>query len=94
MKSKIHVFSRMFARLTPVNMLLFILFAVFATANATQLTLETDAQTGEKYVNMSVSNGSDSLILSEDITSFKVYDDGGKTGNYASSQGQNSQADL
>ena len=108
MKNRFHVFSRMFTKLfsnkfpepaegtktIKLNMLLFILFAVFATANATQLTLETDAQTGEKYVNMSVSNGSDSLILSEDITSFKVYDDGGKTGNYASSQGQNSQADL
>ena len=108
MKSKIHVFSRMFTKLfsnkfpepaegtktIKLNMLLFILFAVFATANATRLTLQTDAQTGEKYVNMSVSNGSDSLILSEDITSFKVYDDGGKTGNYASSQGLDSQADL
>ena len=108
MKNRFHVFSRMFTKLfsnkfpepaegtktIKLNMLLFILFAVFATANATRLTLQTDAQTGEKYVNMSVSNGSDSLILSEDITSFKVYDDGGKAGNYASSQGQDSQADL
>ena len=34
MKSKIHVFSRMFARLTPVNMFLFILFAMFAVPSA------------------------------------------------------------
>ena len=67
MKKSFHVFF------------LFVLFAFFAvnSAWAADVTLQTDAQTGEKYVNMPAEDTDELTISSEDIanglTSFKVY---------------------
>ncbi len=70
MKTRFHVVS-----------LLCLVFALAVTAGAGQLTLQTDSESNTKYVNMPVT-GIDTLVLSEQ-TSFKVYDDGGKDGDYA-----------
>ena len=77
MKKSFHVFF------------LFVLFAFFAVnaAWAADVTLQTDAQTGEKFVNMPATGTSTVNITSNDIangiTTIKVYDDGGKDGNYS-----------
>lgn len=70
MKTRFHVVS-----------LLCLVFALAVTAGAGQLTLQTDSESNTKYVNMPVT-GIDTLVLSEQ-TSFKVYDNGGKDGDYA-----------
>ncbi len=65
-----------------------LLLLSFATmASAIEVNLQTDDETGEKYVNMPVS-GTDNLTITADdiangITSFKVYDDGGKNGDFS-----------
>ena len=76
MKKSFHVFF------------LFVLFAFFAVnaAWAADVTLQTDAQTGEKYVNMPKGKGY--ITIPEGVTSFKIYDDGGKDGNYSGDYGQ------
>ena len=67
------------------------LFAFVTVASANQVTLQDDADTGEKYVNMPAPghpDGKDTLFISAEdiaggITTFKVYDDGGKDGNFS-----------
>lgn len=63
MKTKFHVFF-----------LFSLIFTLAVAANAGQVSLQTNSETDEKYVNMPV-NGVDTLILGSE-TSFKVYDDG------------------
>ena len=80
MKSKIHVFSRMFARLTPVNMFLFILFAMFAVQASWAQTISSNGA----GVNVPCS-GSSSVYLSDNVSYIYVYDDGGPSANYSNS---------
>ncbi len=63
------------------------IFAVFAlsmaatsTAWAAQRTLESDGN-GGFYINMPAT-GTDELVIPDNVTSFKVYDDGGAEGGY------------
>ena len=67
MKTRFHVF--------------FLLFAFAVCANAGQLTLQTDSESGKKYVKMPTT-GTDTLVLDEAVP-FQVYDDGGKDNNYS-----------
>ena len=57
------------------------IFACSVSASAGKITLTQDAD-GTYYVNMP-KTGTDTLMLDGTITSFKVYDDGGKNANYA-----------
>ena len=57
------------------------IFACSVSASARKITLTQDAD-GTYYVNMP-KTGTDTLMLDGTITSFKVYDNGGKNGNYA-----------
>lgn len=71
------------------------LLAFVTVAGANQVTLQDDADAGEKYINMP-SSGSDTLsINAEDIaggiTTFKVYDNGGKNGYFSRSANGNLQ---
>ena len=72
MKTRFHVFF-----------LFSLIFTLAMVANARQVSLQTNSETDEKYVNMPV-NGVDTLILGSE-TSFKVYDDGGAEYEYSSS---------
>lgn len=71
----------------------FLAFAAMAAASdvSDDVTLQTDPQTGELYVNMVPVAKSEQqmnrwgtlyLTIPDGVTSFKVYDDGGKNGNY------------
>ena len=74
MKKRFHVFF------------LFALFAFFAVnaAWARQVTLSIDPYTGDRFINISKdSNDPDTLAIPSNVTTFKVYDDGGKDGNYS-----------
>ena len=71
------------------------LLAFATVAGANQVALQDDADAGEKYINMP-SSGSDTLsINAEDIaggiTTFKVYDNGGKNGYFSSGANGNLQ---
>lgn len=71
------------------------LLAFVTVAGANQVALQDDADAGEKYINMP-SSGSDTLsINAEDIaggiTTFKVYDNGGKNGYFSSGANGNLQ---
>ena len=59
------------------------IFACSVSASAGKITLTQDAD-GTYYVNMP-KTGTDTLMLDGTITSFKVYDDGGKSANYSNS---------
>ena len=59
----------------------FLLFAFAMSANAGQLTLQTDSESGKKYVKVPVT-GTDTLVLDEAVP-FQVYDDGGKDSDYS-----------
>ena len=72
MKTRFHVFF-----------LFSLIFTLAMVANARQVSLQTNSETDEKYVNMPV-NGVDTLILGSE-TSFKVYDDVGAEYEYSSS---------
>ena len=73
MKSKIHVFSRMFtekfAELAKVNMFLFVLFAVLMSQSAWAANISVTT-TGQS-VNMPTS-GSTTATISSSVKSFKV----------------------
>ena len=71
MKKKFHVFF------------LFTLIALLSAnaAFAATVTFQTD-ENGDKYVNLP-SSGTDEINIAADVTSFYVYDDGGKDGNYS-----------
>ena len=61
----------------------FFLVALFAVlANAAQLNLQTDPDTQEKFITMSAT-GSDTFVVPDGVTSFKIYDDGGKNDDYS-----------
>ena len=70
MKTRFHVFF-----------LFSLIFTLAMTANARQVTLQTDSETGVKYINMPEWDF-DTLNLTA-ATSFTVYDDGGENGNYS-----------
>ena len=70
MKTKFHVFF-----------LLSLIFTFAMTANAGQVSLQTNPETGGKYINMPVTDY-DTLVL-DAATSFKVFDDGGEYGLYS-----------
>ena len=70
MKKSFHVFF------------LFVLFAFFAVnaAWARQVTLSIDPYTGDRFINISKdSNDPDTLAIPSNVTTFKVYDDGGSS---------------
>jgi hypothetical protein len=64
-----------------------LLLSLATMAGAADVELQTDAEMGEKYVNMPKTDTNVVSITAEDIangiTSFKVYDDGGKNGNFS-----------
>ena len=61
----------------------FFLVALSAVmANAAQLNLQTDPDTQEKFVTMS-GTGTDTFVIPSGVTSFKIYDDGGKNDDYS-----------
>ena len=62
----------------------FFLMALFAVmANAAQLNLQTDPNDpSEKFITMS-GTGTDTFVIPSGVTSFKVYDDGGKYDDYS-----------
>ena len=60
--------------------ILMVLFAVSATW-AEAVSLAEDGDDGSLYVNLPTT-GTNTLEIGTDVTSFKVYDDGGRTGNY------------
>ena len=70
MKTRFHVFF-----------LFSLIFTLAMTANARQVSLQTDSETGVKYINMPEWDF-DTLNLTA-ATSFTVYDDGGENGNYS-----------
>ena len=84
MKSKIHVFSRLFTKkfteLAKVNLLLFVLFTVFAVPSARAVTI---SNSGAK-VNVPCT-GTTTVYVSSGVEYFYVYDDGGETANYSNS---------
>ena len=61
------------------------LLALFALAASTTwariVTLQTDSETGEYFIEMPTSD-IDTLVVPNGVKSFKVYDDGGKDGTY------------
>jgi len=63
--------------------LFLLMFATFVSADAFRL--QTDLMTGEFYFNMPKS-GEHSLSIDGAVKSFKLYDDGGKDGNYSYSK--------
>jgi hypothetical protein len=88
MKSKIHVFSRMFtekfAELAKVNMLLFILFAVLMTQSAWAYDLSSN---GEAVTLPCTDPKTVSVNKYNPVTSFVIYDDGGSGNNYSNNCG-------
>lgn len=70
MKTRFHVFF-----------LFSLIFTLAVAANAGQVALLTDSETGGKYINMPVTDY-DTLVL-DAATSFKVFDDGGEYGLYS-----------
>ena len=64
-----------------------LLLSLVTMAGAVDVELQTDADTGEKYVNRPKTDTNVVSITAEDIangiTSFKVYDVGGKNGNFS-----------
>ena len=61
----------------------FFLVALFAVlANAAQLNLQTDPDTQEKFITMS-GTGTDTFVVPSGVTSFNIYDDGGKNDYYS-----------
>ena len=81
MKNRFHVFSRMFARLTPVNMFLLILFAVFAVPSVWALPGEGIGRQGAG----ATMDCSEPFFVSptNGVTQFYLYDDGGPNGSYS-----------
>ena len=80
---------RLFSRAT-LMLVLSLLTATTAWADNVSLSVDGDiaeGTAGHYYVNMPA-NGTNTLTLTDaSITTFKVYDDGGKSGNYSSSSG-------
>ena len=63
---------------------LLVLFTLIATmAWAENVTLKTDIETGELYINFPTT-GTDVVEIPDDVTEFRVYSDGGKDGYYSS----------
>ena len=79
MKNRFHVFSRMF---TKMNVFLFLLFALLMVPSAWAADINVTT-TGQAVI-MPTTGTLNATIL-EGVKSFKVYDDGGSSGNYSKS---------
>lgn len=66
------------------SLFLMVLFTLTAaSAWSATVVLKTDTETGELYINLP-STGLDILTIPDDVTEFKVYSDGGRSGYYSS----------
>lgn len=63
--------------------ILFVLVLLVTLAAAAQAAVLQQDENGEYYVNFPASGGAKYIYIPEGITTFKVYDDGGKDGNHS-----------
>ena len=65
------------------SLILMVLFTLSAaTAWSRNVTIKTDTETGESYINLPTT-GLDVLTIPDDVMEFKIYSDGGKNGSYS-----------
>ena len=65
------------------SLILMVLFTLTAaTAWSRNVTIKTDTETGESYINLPTT-GLDVLTIPDDVMEFKIYSDGGKNGSYS-----------